>query len=314
MRIMLAFWLFFAAMVGADHIATNSQKPNGERIPAQVTPTPVPTQTPNPSDEDQSVILNGSLSLENQEEVARILFMLSRNISDDFAVSDGLSMVMYVLRYMAQIGEYEFVQRDIRALIISFENLLGEPFDPSVWSVVDQIRKLQFTRHKGKLSVKIFALDEEHGVTVMLNAQGEEGSSMKEIEFVRMKHEAILSFEDADDLGDHNRVRDLVKKRYRIFGFIGAVEDEMNLVHPRLVDAIDMHLRQETDELIKPLFVTFTDTFVRVHTTTVFKGIDFKFKDAVCIPGVKTLRGEPAPSFLVTAKAGVLKMKTTIDQ
>tara|TARA_R110000868_G_scaffold38661_7_gene135140 strand:+ start:4260 stop:5168 length:909 start_codon:yes stop_codon:yes gene_type:complete len=276
---------------------------NLKRRPAQVTP-----------EEDQSVVLNGTLTLENQEEVARVLFMLSRNISDEFAVGDGLSMVMYVLRYMAQIGEYEFVQRDMKALIASFENLLGEPFDPEVWSVVEQIRKLQFARHKGQLSVKIFAMNEETGVTVMMNAPGEPGSALKEIEFVRLKHGSRVSFSDAESSKDHAHVKDLVKDRFKILGFIGLVEDDMNLIHPSLVDAIDLHLRREKDDLIKPLFIDFDDAFVRVHTSTILKTIDFKFKEGVCIPGVKTIEGTSAPSFLLTAKAGLLKLKTTVDQ
>tara|TARA_R110000868_G_scaffold90968_3_gene252120 strand:- start:2118 stop:3026 length:909 start_codon:yes stop_codon:yes gene_type:complete len=274
-----------------------------KRTPAQVTP-----------DDDQSVVLNGTLTLENQEEVARVLFMLSRNISDEYAIGDGLSMVMYVLRYMAEIGEYEFVQRDLKALITSFENLLGEPFDPEVWSVVEQIRKLQFARHKGQLAVKIFAMDEDNGVTVMMNTPGEPGSAMKEIEFVRLKHGSRISFSDAESSKDHARVKDLVKDRFKILGFIGLVENDMNLIHPNLIEAIDLHLRREKDELIRPLFIDFDDAFVRVHTSTLFKTIDFKFQEGVCIPGVKTIDGSAAPSFLLTAKSGLLKLKTTVDQ
>lgn len=302
MRYIFPFFVLFALFVsttydGATELSTM------KRTPAQQGP-----------EDDHSVVLNGTLSLENQEEVARVLFMLSRNISDEFAVGDGLSMVMYVLRYMAQIGEYEFVQKDLKALIASFENLLGEPFDPEVWSVVDQIRKLQFIRSKGDLAVKIFALDEDTGVTVMMNAPGEPGSAMKEIEFVRLEHGSQITFEDAESLRDHAEVKELVKKRFRILGFIGLVENDMNLIHPNLVQAIDLHLRREKDDLIKPLFIKFDDAFVRVHTSTILKTIDFKFKEGVCIPGVKTIDGQPAPSFLLTAKSGLLKMKTTVDQ
>lgn len=274
-----------------------------ERSPAQDT-----------SSDDQSVVLNGTLSLENQEEVARVLFKLSRNISDEYAISDGLSMVMYVLRYMAQIGEYEFVQKDLKALISSFENLLGEPFDPEVWHVVEQIRKLQFTRQKGKLSVNIFAHDEKNGVTVMMNSPGEPGSAMKEIEFVRLKHGSRISFAEATEDKDYVHIKKLVKDRFKILGFIGLVEDDMNLIHPTLISSIDAHLRREKDDLIQPLFIDFEDAFVRVQTTTVFKTIDFKFQEGVCIPGVKDIDGKPAPSFLLTAQAKLLKLKTTIDQ
>lgn len=302
MRYIFPFFVLFALFVSTTYDG-GAELSTMKRSPAQQGP-----------EDDHSVVLNGTLSLENQEEVARVLFMLSRNISDEFAVGDGLSMVMYVLRYMAQIGEYEFVQKDLKALIASFENLLGEPFDPEVWSVVDQIRKLQFIRSKGDLAVKIFALNEDTGVTVMMNAPGEPGSAMKEIEFVRLEHGSQITFEDAESLRDHAEVKELVKKRFRILGFIGLVENDMNLIHPNLVQAIDLHLRREKDDLIKPLFIKFDDAFVRVHTSTVLKTIDFKFKEGVCIPGVKTIDGQPAPSFLLTAKSGLLKMKTTVDQ
>jgi len=301
MRYLLPFFIFFSCMLG-DIPTFERMRLVNERLPAQQTAA-----------EDQSVILNGSLSLENQDEVARVLFMLSRNISDEFAIGDGLSMVMYVMRFMAQIGEYEFVQKDLISLISSFENLLGEPFDPEVWMVVEQIRKLQFVRHKGKLAVKIFALDEDSGVTVMMNTPGEPGSAIKEVEFVRLKHGSRISFSDAEDLKDHSKVKDLVKKHFKILGFIGLIEKDMNLIHPRLVDVIDLHLRREKGDLIKPLFIEFDDIFVRVHTSTLLKKIDFKFKDGVCIPGAKTIEGLPAPSFLLTAKSGLLKLKTTID-
>lgn len=303
MRLMLMFFAFFSLVVG---MGTFHDFDTGvsQRIPAQS----------NPQDEDESVVLNGSLSLENQEEVARVLFKLSRNISEKYAISDGLSMVMYVLRYMAQIGEYEFVQKDLKALISSFENLLGEPFDPEVWQFVEQIRKLQFTRNKGKLSVKIYAIDEESGVTVQMNTPGEQGSAMKEISYVRLNHGARVTFSEATTDKDFKKVRSLVKDRFKILGFIGLVESDMNLVHPFLIDSIDSHLRKEREEIIAPLFIEFENAYVRVETSTIFKTMDFKFKEGVCIPGVKNLDGEAAPSFLITAQTGLLKLKTTIDQ
>jgi len=148
----------------------------------------------------------------------------------------------------------------------------------------------------------------------MMNSPGEPGSAMKEIEFVRLKHGSRISFREALDDKDYAEVRKLVIDRFKIPGFIGLVEEDMNLIHPRLVDSIDRHLRREKEELIQPLFIEFDDAFVRVHTSTVFKTIDFNFQEGVCVPGVKDLDGNPAPSFLMTAKAKLLKLKTTIDQ
>ena len=264
---------------------------------------------------DQSVVLDGEVFLENREEVIEVLFKLSRNISDEYFVSDGMSMTMYLLRYMADIGEYELVNRDISKLIESIEDLIDEKFDPFVWDMIKQIRKIRFGKMQGKLAVEIYPFNEKEGVVLALNKPGEgEDSALKEIKHIRIKNKARIYFTPITKQVHYEELEDLVKKKFKILGFIGAKKDSLNLIHSDLVKNYDQHFEKDKEDIVTPLLFDFDGIEVVVETNTFLKQMSFDFKQCAALPGMRTEQGDPVPSFIMTGKTGPLRMKTTIDE
>lgn len=264
------------------------------------------TERPIDTQDDESTAF-GVLDLTDEElrVIAKNIFNLTKSISEEFYISDGLSLATYILRYMAEIGEYELVYKDMMALVKAFEKLQEKPYDENIYLILEQIRKLQFGTRKGKLFVKFFSKASE-GIIYQINTiSEEEDSSLKEIKYVTIKNGAELYFDEVDTQEDRVELVKWVKKEYR-FKTFGKY-----MFHPDIPKYIESYFDLETPA--KAMKVTYKDVVVRVSTDTIFKDMDLKFKDGYVLPGYR--KGEkPIPSFLLRLGAKLVKIKTSIDQ
>jgi hypothetical protein len=267
-----------------------------------------PSESERPIDtvDDESTAF-GILDLSDDElrVIAENIFNLTKSISEEFYISDGLSLATYILRYMAEIGEYELVYKDMMALVKAFEKLQEKAYDENIYLILEQIRKLQFGTRKGKLFVKFFSKAEE-GIIYNINAISEEqDSSLKEIKYVTIKNGAELHFDEVDTKEERVELVKWVKKEYR-FKTFGKY-----MFHPDIPKYIESYFDLEAPA--NAMKVIYKDVLVKVGTDTIFKDMDLKFKDGYVLPGYR--KGEkPIPSFLLRLGAKLVKIKTSIDQ
>lgn len=261
-----------------------------------------PIDTP----DDESTAF-GVLDLTDAElrTIAENIFNLTKSISEEFYISDGLSLATYILRYMAEIGEYELVYKDMMALVKAFEKLQDKPYDENIYLILEQIRKLQFGTRKGKLFVKFFSKAEEGIIYNIDTKNEEEDSSLKEIKYVTIKNGAELYFDEVDTKEEREELVKWVKKEYRIKTF------GKYMFHTDIPKYIESYFDLETPA--NAMKIEYVDVVVKVGTDTFFKDMDLKFKDGYVLPGFR--KGEkPIPSFLLRLGAKLVKVKTSIDQ
>ncbi|MFT6071417.1 MAG: hypothetical protein ACJAT2_001596 [Bacteriovoracaceae bacterium] len=270
------------------------------------TSTEVETDRPLETEDDVSTAF-GVLDLSDAElrVIAENIFNLTKSISEEFYISDGLSLATYILRYMAEIGEYELVYKDMMALVKAFEKLQDRPYDENIYLILEQIRKLQFGTRKGKLFVKFFSKAHEGIVYNIDTINEEEDSSLKEIKFVTIKNGAEMYFDEVDTKEERVELVKWVKKEYRIKTF------GKYMFHPDIPKYIESYFDLETPA--NAMKIEYKDVVVKVGTDTIFKDMDLKFKDGYVLPGYR--KGEkPIPSFLLRLGAKLVKVKTSIDQ
>lgn len=249
----------------------------------------------------------GVLDISDEElrSIAENIFKLTKSISEEYYISDGLSLATYILRYMAEIGEYELVYKDMMALVKAFENIQGQPYDENIYIILEQIRKLQFGTRKGKYFVKFFSKSQE-GIIYNINEKNEDPeSSLKEIKYVTIKNGAEMYFNEVDTAEERIDLVKWVKKEYR-FKTFGKY-----MFHDDIPKYIEGYFDLETPA--NAMKIEYKDVVVKVGTDSIFKDMNLKFKDGYALPGFR--KGEkPIPSFLLRMGAKLVKVKTSVDQ
>ena len=169
--------IFFGDQIHLDSLISQSSLENEvrtKRVPSQENSTDTMAT-------DTNILGNVGLSSEQMATVAKHIYHLGMSMDEKFEVGDGLSLATYVLRYMAEIGEYELGQKDILILVDAFEKLGEMEVGPQVEAILAQIKKIRFGRREGKLFTQLFALNPDRGIVIPINERSEEDRGLLQI-------------------------------------------------------------------------------------------------------------------------------------
>lgn len=255
---------------------------------------------------DQSIAFEAlDLTDEELRDIAEKIFNLTKSVSDEFYISDGLTLAVYILKYMAEIGEFELVHKDMMALVKAFENIQGTAYDENIYIVLEQIKKLKFGTRDGKAYVKFFSKSEK-GIIYHINEKVDEpDSSLKEIKHVTIKDGAEMHFEEVDTKKEQLDLVKWVKSEYRIKTF------GKYMLHEDIPNFIESFFDLQTPA--NAMKVNYKGFVVRIETSSIFKGMNLKFKDGYVLPSFR--KGEkPIPSFMIRMNAKLIKIKISVDQ
>ena len=299
-----------------DETPVNDTIPSDTLPEDDTEPTNPDTENEENSEEGEDRTVSfGELGLDQEQLkiVAKNIFNVSNAMTDIYSVSDGLTLTMYILRYMAEIGEFEIVYKDIMSLVRAFEKLQGEPINPKVIAVIEQIRKIKFGKKKGMYYARLYAKKRTTGIIIPINEKTDDpDSDIKEIEKVVVRSGAELYFDEVTTNEEKTIVRKFLKTPVKLLGVFRSIAKSLNQIHPKIVDNIDEYLELE-EHPAPPMRIEMDGIKVVVDTTTVFKTIHFHFQEAYALPGIK--EGEaPVPSFILGARAKLLGLKVSIDQ
>lgn len=265
---------------------------------------------------DRTTVL-GTVGLTNSQmrEVAKNILYVANAMTDEFYVADGLTLAMYILRYFAEIGEYELAHKDIMILVNAFEKLTGRTIGEEVHSILEQIRKIRFGKREGKYFSQFFAQNPVKGIVINIDQVSEDpNSSLRRIDRVKILDGATLDFDEIDTSSEKKEVREFIKTPIKILGVIDAdsIRDALYQIHPAIIDTIDDYL-VVADGQIPALKIGMQGIDVRVETSTIFKDITFDFQKAYAFPSMKNEQGN-IPTFVLGGKAKLLNLKVSIDQ
>jgi hypothetical protein len=267
------------------------------------------TNAKDSEDAEESLAL-GHIGLDDDRlrDIAENVFNLTKAMSDNYSLGDSLMLSGYIARYMAEIGEYELVSKDLMSLVKAFANLRETPVSPEAVGILKQIKKLKFGKKNGKLFVRFYSKLRD-GINIEINEKVEDPkSSLKEIYYVRIEDGAEVLFEDIFEAKDK---KDMIKY-IQAKGKIGPLPKEsVSQIHKGIIEAVPSFYDQDYPAL--PLKMSFDKIFVHVATRTFFKDIKFNFKVGYLLPGIRNIAGA-LPSFVIGMKKGIIHLKTSLDR
>ena len=265
------------------------------------------------SDERTTILGEVGLSGEQMKKVARNILAVGNAMTAQYEVADGLTLSMYVLRYLAEIGEYELANRDIMILVSAFEKLSGTQVGIEVRDILAQVKKIRFGKRDGRYFSQFFAKNPTRGIIIPIEEVSDDpDSSVKEIKKVVAIEGSFLYFNEIDNAAEKKQVRDFIKTPVKILGVLEAIVDALNQIHPEIHQGIDDYL-ERNDQPAPPMIIAMGGISVEVGTRTLFNDITFDFKEAYTFPGLK-LEGQPLPTFVLGGKAKLLNLKVSVDQ
>ena len=112
-----------------------------------------------------SIFLNLNIALSNETDpnpidqekfkaIATKIFKAQQLAPEKFDYSSNLSLGLYFIRYLGELGKFKLRQRDINQLVVAIESLYGEPLNSTLKHILSKIRVVRFSQ--GKKSYRIF--------------------------------------------------------------------------------------------------------------------------------------------------------------
>ena len=253
-------------------------------------------------------VLHG-LGLDDYEKVAKQIFLVKESMSEEFPVGDGLTFTMYILRYLAEVGDYVLTNEDISNLLVAFEKISGEKLDETIYETVSQIKSLKFGKKGGKYSVTIFANHKKNGILIPINEVSDEGM-VQEIQYAKIKDQAEIVFDDVDSKSKVRALKRFLTEKITIPLVSETLLPPLNQLHKDIKHDIENYLEQTK---IIPLEIKTEGIFIKVDTSTVFNKMKFYLRTLYTLPGRKKDEGS-IPSLVMRIRAKLVNVKLSIDQ
>ncbi len=267
----------------------------------------------------QSQLHGPELVLENPDLVAHQILDLFESSSEEYSVGDGLALAFYIIRTFTVAGEYDLSGEDLRALVKSFETLVGEELRAEVHFVINAIDLIKFRTIDSLPTAQFFTVDPA-GIVFPIN-EVRADSSVKEIQNVVIANGASISFDRVNGPGDRANLRDFALDKLTIRPLPAGWFDAFNQIHPKVESNVESYIlaKEKTPQGPHPLKLGFKGFTLNVKTSTVFKDMALNFTMGYSLPeigvgGIRSEGGTPLPSFLLELKSGVLKIRVSLDQ
>lgn len=267
----------------------------------------------------ESQLHGPELVLENPDLVAHQILDLFESSTEVYSVGDGLALALYIIRTFTVAGEYDLSGKDLRALVTSFETLVGEKLREEVHLIINEIELIKFRNIDGLPTAQFFTTS-PGGIVFPIN-EVRKDSSVKEIQDVVISNGASISFDRVNGPGDRKKLRDFALDKLTIFPLPSGWFDAFNQIHPEVEANVEDYIlaKEQTPEGPHPLHLGFKGFTLNVKTSTIFKDMALSFTQGYSLPeiGVGGLRQEganPLPSFLLELKSKALKIRVSLDQ
>ncbi|WP_127717656.1 hypothetical protein [Halobacteriovorax sp. HLS] len=267
--------------------------------------TDIDSSTNRTSNSDRNL---SGLGLDDYEKVAKQIFLVKEAMSDDYAVGDGLTLTLYILRYLAEVGEYELKNEDIVQLVNAFEKITGEQLDEKVKDVVAGIARIEFGKKDDTYFAKIFTINKD-GIIIPIHEKGDDGK-IDEIRYAKIKNKAKIKFTDVVTSVQKSEIKRFLTEKISLPIISESWLPPLNQLHKDVDHEIGTYLR---DTNIIPMRVTMKGIFIKVKTKTFLKNMDFYVRKVYTLAG-REKNGQPIPSFIMRMRAGLVNVKISIDQ
>jgi hypothetical protein len=262
---------------------------------------------------DKIALLSG-LELTNDQftKLSKGIQSVADTITDEYLVSDSLSLTFYVLKYFAEIGEYEIEGDEIIRLAKGFLKLSKKSLPYEIWHIIKQMNKLKFGKKKGQDYVQIFSKN-KFGIIYKINEylaaeDGEKGTLLKH---VLITNGAEFYFKYIKTSKQSLALSQYVRDQANPLALPTNWFKQLNRINHSFKKNILFYLNLDSN--IFPLAIKMRGVSFEIITNSIFKKLNFEIKEAYALPGMTD--GERSlPSTIFQGNAKLINLKLTIDQ
>lgn len=241
-----------------------------------------------------------NLSDETIEEMARRILELNDMKPGKYPVSGNISMTLVMLKYMAELGDFEIGARDIGIILKGFADLAGESFSEPIWDVIRQVKKVRLGTHNGRAFIQIFT--KGGGRLIYRVFERMDGGDV--LETVQMNNKDTIWLDPIDSMIEKNNVMKFLNAKETFLGFeIG----KLNQIHKGIKPNMWYHL-ERTDVSYPNLRISAASAFIKTRKRRV------DLMNMYVFPGLEDALGKALPSVVIRGKTGMFKVKMSIDQ
>ncbi|MBT7610782.1 MAG: hypothetical protein HN576_13560 [Bacteriovoracaceae bacterium] len=258
------------------------------------------------------VIAGLELSNNQYKILATKILDVSKTVTDEFKLSDTLSLTFYILKYFSEIGEYEVEGEDIIKLVKGFLKLSKKSIPSEIWKIIQQMRKIKFGKKRGQHYVQIFSKKNE-GIIYKINESlaSEDDQQGTFVKNLIIQDKAELYFKDIKTPQQYLALSKYVRVNINALKIPMNWYKQLNVVNLDVQKNIVFYLN--LDKNVNPLAIKMKGITISIITNSIFKRLDFNIEEAYALPGM-TDGEEALPSTVFKAKTKLLNLKLTIDQ
>lgn len=253
--------------------------------------------------------VRSELGLEDYRAVAKMILDVQKSMTEEYAVGDGLTLVSYILKTFADIGDYDLSRDEILAMIGIFEKLTSLPVPEEAMEILHQIDFLRFSKINGQKTVEIRTLDPA-GIKIVPEASEEEGGGSLDIEYILLQNGSRIAFIEMTHSTQKQEIIEFMKDAFKVPLLPTRWFKKFNQITPGVSSAVGGYLQQKRDAM--PLKLGLTGMVMRVDTQSVLGMENFEFQEAYTTPGL-TNSTRALPSFHLWMKSRTLKVKSSIE-
>ncbi len=238
------------------------------------------------------------------------MMSVSELMSETYPISERITLITYVFRYMAQINKNGYVlhSKDMGGVLQAFTKMLDLYVNHQITQFFDQLDKVTFERRKDRFFVTIQTKN-QNGMKSDINKKiDDRKSDLNEIYYILIENESILEFVDVDTPEKRSKLQKSIKSKGTLFDI---PTDKLTKVHPDILKAIDTYLN--ADFPVTPIEITCNGISAHVNTNSMYKDISFHLKKGVILPGIRNHK-DPLPSCIIEAVAGSMNLKMSLDR
>lgn len=252
-----------------------------------------------PRDQMTRSFTNMDLSDDQIEDMAEKILELQEMDPGKFRYSSNVSLVLIMLKYMSELGDFEVGARDLGVILKGFGDLAGQEFSTSIWDVVRQVKKVRIGIENGRTFVQIFTKGNGRLIYRIFERMDDDI-----LETVQLNNREKIYLDPIDSMVEVSNTLKFLDRKETFLGFeIG----KLNQIHPD----IKRNAWNYLDDVNKPypaMMVTAPSAFIKTRKRKV------NILKMYTFPGLRKADGTPLPSIVIRGKTGRFKLKMSIDQ
>ena len=251
---------------------------------------------------------NNVLESQKFKEIARNLYAAQNLVPDEkFEFSSNISLGVYFLRYLGDLGSFTLDSNEINKLILAIENLYKGGVNDTLKSILLNLQRVKFYKDKKNYVVIIFTKNEQD---IIVDIDSKRDGFVQSINSFKIKNKSKVVLQDIISKKTKKKVLRKVKQRQRLFH-----APNVNLIDKNYVNSMSEHFKKDVE--LSPVSGEIDgmefNISLKKWVPKSLREINLKVDKVGSNIGIKGHDGELLPPFWLTAKKWWIHVISIID-